>query len=162
MPSSVFLSSAFLEHSNPEFEWPTGPLLQDFTQAPEHHSSIKFIRNMPHGVTSPQFDREFSKITSRIRYLMFLVVPESWSTAELVVREADPHSDEFIEIDTPLLNPATGEIIGALPKDLLDAIEELYLLFPAYYCPWETCVISMELLPSSDKRHLRTRFYYSS
>ena len=117
---------------------------------------------MPQRVTSPQFDREFSNITSRIRYLMFLIVPESWSIAELVVKEADSHSDEFIEIDTPLLNPETDEIIGALPKELLDAIEELYLLFPTYYRPWETCVISIELLPCSDKRHLRTRFYYSS
>lgn len=107
-----------------------------------------------------QFDREFGEISSRIRRAMLKVVPDDWEVAELVVRETDPESDQFLEIDTPLLNPATDEIIGSLPHEMTEAIEDLYLVFFPYQRPWETCIISLEPT-SSGGRCFRTQFFYA-
>ena len=114
---------------------------------------------MPNNPTSDPFNIEFGEISRRIRKSMLEIVPPDWEVAELVVREADPESDEFLEIDTPLINPATDEVIGELHAEMLDAIEELYLVFLPYQRPWETCVICLETSPSG-KRHFRTQFLY--
>lgn len=115
---------------------------------------------MANNSTSDQFNLEFGEISRRIRKSMQEIVPPDWEVAELVVREADPVSDQFLEIDTPLINPATDEVIGRPPEEMLYAIEELYLLFFPYQRSWETCVISLEPSPSG-KRHFRTQFFYN-
>lgn len=78
----------------------------------------------------------------------------------MVVREAEANSDQFLEIDTPLINPATDEVISRLPHEMLDSIEELYLVFSPYQRPWETCIISLEPT-SSGVRCFRTQFFYT-
>ena len=114
---------------------------------------------MPNNPTSDPFNIEFGEISRRIRKSMLEIVPPDWEVAELVVREADPESDQFLEIDTPLINPATDEVIGKLPAEMLNAIEELYFLFFPYQRSWETCIISLEPSPSG-KKYFRTQFYY--
>lgn len=121
---------------------------------------IHIITTMPKRFQSAAFDLEFQSISARIRKPMMAIVPLDWIEAELVVRETDPIYDDLIEIDTPLLNPATDEVISPLPKDMCDAILDLYLLFclPGHR-PWETCVIRLDRT-SSGKRIFRTRFFY--
>lgn len=77
----------------------------------------------------------------------------------MVVREADTESDELLEIEAPLYNPANAEIIEPASEELMKALEDMYLLFFSDYIPWEALEIWLE--PSSThKRRFRTRFNY--
>jgi len=107
-----------------------------------------------------EFHLEFGEISDRLRKSMQTIVPDDWEKSTIIVREADPWSDDFLELDTPLHNPDTDEFLGNLPDEMVAAIEELYLLFFPYQRPWETCVISFNRGPSG-KRQIRTQFCYA-
>ena len=107
------------------------------------------------------FEKEFGEISSRVRKVFEGLIPEDWEMAAMVVRETPPESDELLEIEEPIWNPHTSEILETGDEsELMQALEELYLAFPPTHRPWEACEVLLEPLPSG-KRMFRTRFVMS-
>ena len=102
---------------------------------------------------------DYARLTTRIRTAMVALVPDDWEKAAMVVRETDADSDELLEIEAPLYNPANAEIIEPASDQLMKALEDMYLLFFPDYTPWEALEIWLEPSPTHSRR-FRTRFPY--
>jgi hypothetical protein len=95
--------------------------------------------------TSPySVDQELREITDRIRKPMEALMPDDWHKARLLIREAEPESDRFVEIAEPLHNTVTCDFIEPLPDEMLQAIEDLYLLFFSTTRHWIKCLIELK------------------
>lgn len=106
------------------------------------------------------FEREFAEISSRVRKAFEALIPKDWEKATMVVREASPESDELLETQEPIWNPSTSDILETGDEsELIQALEELYLVFFPTHRPWEACEVLLETLPSG-KRSFRTRRHY--
>lgn len=98
----------------------------------------------------PPFDfkMDYARLTTRIRTAMVALVPDDWEKAAMVVCESAPESDDLIEIEAPLYNPQTAEIYEPASDELMQALEDMYLLFLPDYEPWEACEIRLEPSPT--------------
>lgn len=82
------------------------------------------------------FENEFGEISSRVRKVFEGLIPEDCEMAAMVVRETPPESDELLEIEEPIWNPHTSEILETGDEsELMQALEELYLAFPQHIGP---------------------------
>lgn len=89
-------------------------------------------------------DNELREITQRIQEHMKPLIPGDWNKARLLIRETKPKSEHFIEVAKPIWNPITFDSIEALPPEILEAIEELYLLFFDTRMHWIKCLIRLD------------------
>jgi hypothetical protein len=95
--------------------------------------------------TSPySLNQEFEEIHCRIRKPMEVLMPDDWNKARLLIRETEPHSDHFVEVAEPLYNRDTCDFIEPLPDNMLQAIEDLYLLFFSTNRHWIECLIELK------------------
>jgi hypothetical protein len=90
-----------------------------------------------------QMQIEMGGIISRIKKILDGIVPKDWIQGELLVRAADASDDRLCLIENTLYNPDSTEQIHDLPKDLIDAIDDLYMVCLLYKCPWASCLITL-------------------
>lgn len=110
--------------------------------------------------TDDTFEREFGEISTRVRKAFEALIPSDWKKVAMVVRETPPESDDLLEIEEPIWNPSTVDILETGDdSELMQALEDLYLVFFPLHRPWEACEIIIEPSPSG-KRWFITRFRY--
>ena len=90
-----------------------------------------------------QRDAEMGEINLRLKKILREIMPEDWHEGELLIRQEDPNEDALCRIEKTFHNPHSAEKIHDLPKDLIDAIDDLFLHFLERKSPWKSCLISL-------------------
>jgi hypothetical protein len=88
-----------------------------------------------------QRDAEKGEINLRIKKILSEIMPDDWHAGELLIRQEEPDVDALCRIEKTFHNPDSIEQIYDLPKDLLDAIDDLFLHFLERKSPWKSCLI---------------------
>ena len=104
-------------------------------------------------------DTGCGEINLRIKKILHEIMPDDWHEGEMSIRQADPHEDTLCRIEQTFHNPDSTEKIHDLPKDLLDAIDDLFLNFIERKTPWKSCLIVLTRTRTGGTM-LQIKFFY--